>query len=111
MSDGIQQERELREAWQEAHEILDNLRHSNEAEALRLSAGDIDRRLTEMNQFREQLQTERVDYVLRREHDLLADRIKSLEIARGEQSGKAAAYASVAGIVGIVAGIIMHYWK
>jgi hypothetical protein len=38
-------------------------------------------------------------------------RVAALEIARGEQMGKAAAYASIAAFLGVVAAIIGHYWK
>ena len=94
-----------------AHEELDKLRHSTERDALKLFSEDLNRRLTEMNQFREQILTERADFVPRREHDLLAERIKNLEISRGEAQGRAAAYASIAGFIGIVASVVMHFWK
>jgi hypothetical protein len=107
MAESIQHERELREQWQDSHADV----HVAEREALRLASDDISRRLAEMNQFRGQLERERGEYVPRIEHDLLAGRIKELEIARGEQTGKSAAYASIAGFIGIVAAIIGHYWK
>ena len=103
----IQHVRELLEA----HKELDNLRHAGEHTALVVASQDVNRRLDEMNKFREQLNQERAEYVLRREHDVLAERTKALEIARGEQSGKSAAYASIAAFIGIAAGVIMHFWK
>lgn len=111
MEQDAQYVRELREQWQVAHENV----HVLEKEARTLAVEDINRRLEDMNQFRAQLNKERGDYLLRhdyeREHSALADRVKELEIARGEQSGKAAAYASLAGLVGIGAGIVLHFWK
>jgi hypothetical protein len=107
MAESIQHERELREQWQASHAEV----HVAEREALRLASEDISRRLSEMNQFRAQLEKERSEYVPRTEHELLAERIKVLEIARGEQTGKSAAYASIAAFVGIVAAIVMRYWK
>jgi hypothetical protein len=41
---------------------------------------------------------------------LLEKRVNSLEITRGEATGKAAAYASIAGFIGVVAAIIGHFW-
>lgn len=107
----INHERELRESWERAHEELDDQRHSAGDKALAISSVDMSRRLNEMNQFREQLNQERAEYVLRREHDLLADRLKILEIARGEQTGKAAAYASIAAFIGTGAAVILHFWR
>jgi hypothetical protein len=41
----------------------------------------------------------------------LADRVKNLEIVRGEQSGKTAAYASMAVFVVVMVQIVLHFWK
>ena len=95
----------------EQHEKLDQQRHAAEDGARDLASKDVNRRLQEMNEFRVQLSEERASYVPRREHDLLAERIKELEIARGEQMGKAAAYASIAGFIGVAASLLMHFWK
>jgi hypothetical protein len=94
------------------------------AEDLRHEAGDakiqrasevLDYRLAEMNNFREQISQERAEYLRRemydRDHSVLAERVKVLEIARGEQSGKAAAYASMVALVVIVAQVVLHFWK
>jgi hypothetical protein len=107
MAESIQHERELREQWQEAHDRV----HEAEHESLHLALEENGRRFEEGNQFRSQLEKERGEYVYRREHDVLAERIKALEIARGEQMGKSAAYASIAGFIGIIAAVIGHYWK
>ena len=103
----VQHERELREQWQKSHEHV----HLLEKESVDIAAGDIDRRLADHNGLLAQIERERADFVLRKEHDTLAERIKELEIARGEQTGKSAAYASIAGFIGVVAAIIGHYWK
>src|ERR1700691_3659821 len=93
------------------HQKMDDLQHGTAKEALKLASDEINRRLTEMNNFREQLQQERNNYVPRTEHELLAERLKILEIARGEAMGKAAAYASIAGFIGVAAAMIGHYWR
>ena len=106
-AESVKHERELRELWEKSHLEV----HVAERYALKLASEDVGRRLTEMNNFREQLQQERNLYVPRKEHELLAAQVKVLEIARGEQMGKAAAYASIAGFIGIAAAIVGHYWK
>ncbi len=98
----------------EAHEKLVILRHTSEKEARDLAATDINRRLGEMNQFREQIAKERGMFVLRDLHDVLEknllakmdklevdmngelsklrtgtdDRLKALEIMRSNLEGK-----------------------
>lgn len=102
--DLIKHERELRESWEAAHEQIDENRHK-----------EIDQRLESGNRFREQIQEERVHFLSRelydREHAALGERVKLLEIVRGEQAGKAAAYASVIGVVVVLIQVIMHFWK
>jgi hypothetical protein len=89
--------------------------HADLRTAIDLASTDINRRLSEMNQFRAQLESERGTYMTRdmydREHAALGNRVKELEIERGNQTGKAAAYASVIGIVVVIIQIAMHYWK
>ncbi len=98
----------------EAHERLDVLRHTSEKEARDLAAVDINRRLGEMNKFREQIAAERGLFVLRDLHDaseknvlvkldklevdfngeltklrtITDDRLKALEIMRSNLEGK-----------------------
>ncbi len=98
----------------EAHERLDVLRHTSEKEARDLAAVDINRRLGEMNKFREQIAAERGLFVLRDLHDASEknvlvkldklevdfngelvklrtgtdDRLKALEIMRSNLEGK-----------------------
>jgi len=114
-TDDIKHERELREQWQVAHEQLDLQLHQSSDAALNKASIDIDRRLSEMNEFREQIAAERGEFMRRdmydREHGNLVDRVADLEISRGESQGKAAAYASIAAFVGIAAGIVMHFLK
>jgi hypothetical protein len=68
-----------------------------------------------MNNFRDQINQERQDYLRRemydREHANLAERVKNLEIVRGEQSGRTAAYASMVGVVVVMVQIVLHFWK
>ncbi len=104
-----------RDALLEAHARLDDLRHEAGDAKLQKADKDLERRLEEMNNFRAQINTERVDYLRRdmydRENAALSDRVKSLEIVRGEQSGKAAAYASMVGIVMVFVQVALHFWK
>lgn len=46
-----------------------------------------------------------------RENAVLGERVKILEIGRGEQTGRTAAYASVVAFVVIVAQAVLHFWK
>jgi hypothetical protein len=46
-----------------------------------------------------------------RDYGALAERVKVLEIVRGEQSGRTAAYASMVALVVIVAQVVLHFWK
>jgi len=75
----------------------------------------LDYRLEEMNNFRAQINQERAEYLRRemyeRDHTALADRVKILEIVRGEQVGKTAAYASMVAFAVIVAQMVLHFWK
>ena len=68
-----------------------------------------------MNNFRAQINQERGDYLRRdmydRENAALSDRVKILEIVRGEQSGRNAAYASMAALAVIVVQVVLHFWK
>jgi uncharacterized protein YydD (DUF2326 family) len=100
----VKHERELREAWQRSSE-----------EKIFLVQQDLSRRLEDMNQFRRQITEERADFlrheVYDREMGPLQERVKRLEISQGEQSGKAAAYASVIGIVVVAIQVALHFWK
>ncbi len=104
-----------RDAELAAHARLDDLRHEAGDAKIQKADQDLERRLEEMNNFRAQINTERVDYLRRdmyeRENAALSDRVKSLEIVRGEQSGKAAAYASMVGIVMVFVQVALHFWK
>jgi len=92
-------ERELRLVWEAAHEH----RHKMESEERLLAKKDNDRRLDEMNQFRQQILQERGIFVSRELHDKLeqstdmsikalersADaRLKVLENSKSNQEGR-----------------------
>ena len=99
----------------EAHARMDDLRHAAGDAKIQKADLDLERRLEEMNNFRDQINQERGDYLRRdmydRENAALSDRVKSLEIVRGEQSGKAAAYASMVGFVVVIVQVVLHFWK
>ena len=104
-----------RDAALEAHARMDDLRHASGDAKIQKADLDLERRLEEMNNFREQINQERGDYLRRdmydRENAALSDRVKSLEIVRGEQSGKAAAYASMVGFVVVIVQVVLHFWR
>ena len=114
----LQHLRELMKAQEE----LDKVRHNGESRALELASADIDRRLTEMNLFREQLNDERGLYVTRELHDKLEkdlnseldkirnnhdERLKILELAKGNLEGKM----WVIGVFFLALQIALRYWK
>ncbi|MFZ0799731.1 MAG: hypothetical protein WCA13_09640 [Terriglobales bacterium] len=104
-----------RDAALDAHARMDDLRHEAGDHKIQKADVDLERRLEEMNNFRAQINQERVGYLPRdmyeRESAALSDRVKSLEIVRGEQSGKAAAYASMVGFVVVLVQVVLHFWK
>lgn len=99
----------------EAHVRAEDLRHQAGDAKTQKANEVLDYRLEEMNNFRAQINQERGDYQRRdmydRENAVLSDRVKSLEIVHGEQSGRAAAYASMVALVVIVAQVVLHFWK
>ena len=99
----------------EAHARCENLRHEAGDAKIQKANEVLDYRLEEMNNFREQINQERQDYLRReiydRENANLAERVKNLEIVRGEQAGRTAAYASMVGAVVIFMQIALHFWK
>ncbi|MFY9647039.1 MAG: hypothetical protein WAK29_17805 [Terriglobales bacterium] len=104
-----------RDAELQAHAQMDILRHETGDARIQKADEVLDHRLEEMNNFRAQINQERVDYLRRdmyeREHDSLSERVKTLEIVRGEQAGRTAAYASTVGFVVVVVQIALHFWK
>jgi len=92
----------------------DSLRHQAAEARIQKANEVLDYRLAEMNKFREQINQERAEYLRReiyeREHSALAERVKNLEIVRGEQAGRTAAYASVAAFVVIIVQVLLHLW-
>jgi hypothetical protein len=99
----------------EAQARSDSLRHQATEARIQKASEVLDYRLAEMNKFREQINEERAEYLRReiyeREHSALSERVKNLEIVRGEQAGRTAAYASVVAFAVIVVQVALHFWK
>ena len=99
----------------EAQVRAEDLRHEAADARIQKANEVLDYRLEEMNNFRDQINQERQDYLRRemydREHANWAERVKNLEIVRGEQSGRTAAYASMVGVVVVMVQIVLHFWK
>jgi hypothetical protein len=99
----------------EAHARAEDLRHEAGDAKIQKANEVLDYRLEEMNNFRAQINQERAEYLRRemyeREHGALAERVKNLEIVRGEQSGRTAAFATMVGFVVVVVQIMLHFWK
>jgi preprotein translocase subunit SecF len=99
----------------EAHARCENLRHEAGDAKIQKANEVLDYRLEEMNNFRAQINQERTEYLRRdmydRDHSALAERVKVLEIVRGEQAGRTAAYASTVAFVVIMVQIMLHFWK
>ncbi|MGA2980665.1 MAG: hypothetical protein ABSD76_13830 [Terriglobales bacterium] len=111
----IEAELRRRDAALEAHARAEDLRHVAGDAKIQKANEVLDYRLEEMNNFRAQINQERAEYLRRemyeRDHTALADRVKILEIVRGEQVGKTAAYASMVAFAVIVAQMVLHFWK
>ncbi len=99
----------------DAHARADDLRHEAGDAKIQKASEVLDYRLEEMNNFRAQINQERTEYLRRemyeRDHAVLADRVKILEIARGEQTGRTAAFASMVALLVIVVQVVLHFWK
>ena len=99
----------------EAQARVEDLRHQAGDAKIQKANEVLDYRLEEMNNFRTQLNQERAEYLRRemydREHSALAERVKVLEIVRGEQSGRTTAYASMVALALIVVQVVLHFWK
>jgi hypothetical protein len=97
-----------------AFALMDELRHAAGDAKIRKANEVLDYRLREMNNFREQINQERAEYLRRemyeREQTALAERVKNLEIVHGEQAGRTAAYASVVAFAVIIVQIALHFW-
>ena len=104
-----------RDSELEAHAEMDILRHAAGDAKIDKADQVLEHRLEEMNNFRAQINLERVDYIRRdmyeREHAALSERVKTLEIVRGEQAGKTAAYASMVGLAVVLVQVALHFWK
>ncbi len=99
----------------EAQARVEDLRHQAGDAKIQKANEVLDYRLEEMNNFRAQLNQERAEYLRRemydRENAALSDRVKILEIVRGEQSGRTAAYASMVALAVILVQVVLHFWK
>jgi hypothetical protein len=99
----------------EAHTRAEDLRHQAGDAKIQKASEVLEYRLEEMNNFRAQIGQERTEYLRReiydRDHAGLADRLKTLEIARGEQTGRTAAFASMVALLVIVVEVVLHFWK
>jgi len=113
MADSIQHERELREQWQNSHDRL----HALDKEALVLARAEIERRLDDMNRFRDQIEVERGEFLRRdiydEQHEAIKTdfdlRLKQLETSKSNLEGKM--WAMGAGISAIAVGLnlLLHY--
>ncbi len=116
-------EKQLREQWQSMHERL----HEAEDHAREISSIDINRRLGEMNQFRDQILQERADFLTRdvyeRTHSALRDmlsakieanesatdiRLKLLENASSNWQGRWWAVGTIVALSMTVAGLLLR---
>lgn len=97
-----------------AQSQTDSLRHQTAEARIQKANEVLDYRLAEMNNFREQINQERAEYLRReiyeRDYSAMAERVKNLEIVRGEQTGKTAAYASMVAFAVIMVQIALHLW-
>jgi len=111
----IEAELRRRDALLDAHIQAENLRHQTGDAKIQKASEVLDYRLEEMNNFRAQINHERMEYVRRemydREHAALGERVKILEIGRGEQAGRTAAYASTVAVAVIVVQVVLHFWR
>jgi hypothetical protein len=98
-----------------AQSQADGLRHQAAEARIQKANEVLDYRLAEMNNFREQINQERAEYLRReiyeRDHSALSERVKNLEIVRGEQAGRTAAYASMVAFAVIIVQLALHFWN
>ena len=113
LNEEIKHERELREQWQADHERF----HTLDKEALVLARSEIDRRLDDMNKFRDQIERERGEFMRRdmydEQHAAMRNetdvRLKTLEQSKSNLEGRL--WAMGAGITTIAVGLnlLLHY--
>lgn len=109
----------VRDTALEHFQSMQRTLHELESDALDKSNADFTRRMEESNKWREQINEERSKFLPRevydREHGNIENRVKGLEITRGqikgEDMGKSAVYAAIMGIAVIVTQIVLHFWK
>lgn len=113
MVDDALHERELREQWQGSHADL----HKLSEEALIIARKDIERRLDDMNKFREQIAQERGEFLRRdfydEQHTSLRDsmdtRLKLLEQSKSNLEGRMWMMGAGISAVVVVVNLIMKY--
>ena len=114
-ADEIRHERELREQWQVTHERF----HELEKEAIELARKDVDRRLGDMNQFRDQIERERGEFLRRdmydEQHNAMRNdmdiRQKSLETTKSNLEGRMWAIGAVITALAVGLNLLLHYLK
>ena len=114
MDDDVQHERELREQYEKAHALV----HTQEQRARELAFTEINRRLDDMNELRNQIGTERGLYLTRelydREHKSLAEsmdaRLKILETNKSNLEGRMWAIGAIISVVVVGLQFAMHYF-
>jgi hypothetical protein len=86
--------------------------HEMEQQALKLAREDVNRRLGEMNQLREQITTERGAYPTRVEydakHDQLVQRVQTIETQFAALTGRLTVMAALAGVaVSVIVTVVL----
>jgi hypothetical protein len=113
VSEEWQHERELREQWEDAHERF----HTVDKEALALARREIDRRLDDMNKFREQIDRERGEFLRRdmydEQHSAMRSetdsRLKLLETNRSNLEGRMWAMGAVITAIAVGLNLVFRY--
>lgn len=93
---------EERERW-EAH----RREHALEKEGAAFVRTELDRRLHEMNNLREQIANQQVTYPTRAEHDQLVSRLTLLETAMAGLTGRLTVIAALSGLAVSVVGALV----
>lgn len=93
--------------------------HAMEAEALTLRTVELERRLAEMNLFREQISQERAKYVSRENyeerHDALITRISAMELLSSNIQGRmymiGAVISVITSLVVVAVNLVIKFWR
>ena len=98
------------------------------ASALEIAAKDIDRRLDSMNEYRRQIESERVAYITRNEHEVVVTAITDLKLRVSNNEIVTAEVPHIAAsiqdlqkfqwlltgalvVIQLFIGVMIHYWK